>query len=364
MPLAPTITPNSLASTIAPIPLAHTLPLNPLTPTPLTSTLSTKPIPSNIAHNPIPPSLTTNLVPSLPLTPALTPTLTSQAPPYANWTPSPSPLSFSHCPLSPPCLPHAPLSPLSLAHPPLSPPSYNHPLISPIALSHAPLSPSSVSYSPYPTSPKHRAKYRTKGLDLFSASESRRSEAHIQRRRAPSPLISCSERPQPGPPRPSSLPLFPSASLYGSPFDLQAPLTPPTSSHPLAEHFFPPTPPLMPPLSPAHTSNPLLASHSLSPTHFLSGGSSPSSVSYLPPLTLPSPNRPFASKPLPYWTKYDVADWLTYLNLAEHRERFLDNEIDGSHLPSLTKEDFLDLGVSRVGHRMNIERALKRLTER
>ncbi|KAB5587255.1 hypothetical protein PHYPO_G00011100 [Pangasianodon hypophthalmus] len=363
-PLAPNITPNPLVSTISPCPLAHTIPPNPLTPTPLTSTLSSNPLTTNIVPNTIVPSLTANPVPSSPLTPALTPTLTPQAPPFSNWTPSPSPLSFSHCPLSPPCLPHAPLSPLSLAHPPLSPPSYSHPPISPISLSHPPLSPSSVSYSPYPTSPKHRAKYRTKGLDLFSASESRRSEAHIQRRRAPSPLISCSERPQPGPPRPSSLPLFPSASLYGSPFDLQAPLTPPSSSHPLAEHFFPPTPPLMPPSSPAPTSNPLLASHSLSPTHFLSGGSSPSSVSYLPPLTLPPPNRPFASKPLPYWTKYDVADWLTYLNLAEHRERFLDNEIDGSHLPSLTKEDFLDLGVSRVGHRMNIERALKRLTER
>uniref|UniRef100_A0A673FXV6 SAM domain-containing protein n=1 Tax=Sinocyclocheilus rhinocerous TaxID=307959 RepID=A0A673FXV6_9TELE len=91
--------------------------------------------------------------------------------------------------------------------------------------------------------------------------------------------------------------------------------------------------------------------------------SSPSCMSY-PPLTPPSPNQPFVSKPLPYWSKYDVADWLTYLNLAEHRDRFLDNEIDGSHLPSLTKEDFLDLGVSRVGHRMNIERALKRLTDR
>ncbi|MCJ8729087.1 hypothetical protein PDJAM_G00011900 [Pangasius djambal] len=363
-PLAPNITPNPLAPTISPGPLAHTMPPNPLTPTPLTSTLSSNPLTTNIVPNTIVPSLSANPVPSSPLTPALTPTLTPQAPPFSTWTPSPSPLSFSHCPLSPPCLPHAPLSPLSLAHPPLSPPSYSHPPISPISLSHAPLSPSSVSYSPYPTSPKHRAKYRTKGLDLFSASESRRSEAHIQRRRAPSPLISCSERPQPGPPRPSSLPLFPSASLYGSPFDLQAPLTPPSSSHPLAEHFFPPTPPLMPPSSPAPTSNPLLGSHSLSPTHFLSGGSSPSSVSYLPPLTLPPPNRPFASKPLPYWTKYDVADWLTYLNLAEHRERFLDNEIDGSHLPSLTKEDFLDLGVSRVGHRMNIERALKRLTER
>lgn len=53
-----------------------------------------------------------------------------------------------------------------------------------------------------------------------------------------------------------------------------------------------------------------------------------------------------------------------YLNLGEHRERFLDNEIDGTHLPSLTKEDYLDLGVTRVGHRMNIERALKRLLDR
>uniref|UniRef100_A0A3B3ZLR8 SH3 and multiple ankyrin repeat domains 1 n=1 Tax=Periophthalmus magnuspinnatus TaxID=409849 RepID=A0A3B3ZLR8_9GOBI len=93
-----------------------------------------------------------------------------------------------------------------------------------------------------------------------------------------------------------------------------------------------------------------------------------------PPLYSPSgmqsPNpllvspKPFAVKPLPYWTKYDVADWLTYLNLGEHRERFIDNEIDGSHLPSLTKDDFLDLGVTRVGHRMNIERALKKLTDR
>uniref|UniRef100_A0A3Q3VVI3 SH3 and multiple ankyrin repeat domains 1 n=1 Tax=Mola mola TaxID=94237 RepID=A0A3Q3VVI3_MOLML len=86
----------------------------------------------------------------------------------------------------------------------------------------------------------------------------------------------------------------------------------------------------------------------------------------------PTPPRPsslpsclnYPHLPLPYWTKYDVADWLAYLNLGEHRERFVDNEIDGSHLPSLTKDDFLDLGVTRVGHRMNIERALKKLTDR
>jgi SH3/ankyrin repeat-containing protein len=64
------------------------------------------------------------------------------------------------------------------------------------------------------------------------------------------------------------------------------------------------------------------------------------------------------------WSKADVADWLESLNLAEHRDAFLDNEIEGAHLASLRKEDLIDLGVTRVGHRMNIERALKLLTDR
>ncbi|XP_051542855.1 SH3 and multiple ankyrin repeat domains protein 1-like [Myxocyprinus asiaticus] len=329
------------------------------------------------ALNPNP--VSSSPLPMTPLTPALTPTplpLTPAPapPPLKDWTPSNSPISFPHGILSPPSLPHTPLSPLSLAHAPLSPPSLPHPPISPISLSHPPLSPSSMTHSPlspsysqYPLSPKHRSKYRGKASEfLFSRPELRRSESHSysQRRRAPSPLISCSDHPQPGPPRPSSLPLFPSTPLYGSLYEIQPPLTPPLAvAHHLSDHFFSQTSPLFPIPSPVAPSNPTLVSSSLSPTNFLSGGSSPSCMSY-PPLTHPPPNQPFMSKPLPYWSKYDVADWLTYLNLAEHRECFLNNEIDGSHLPSLTKEDFLDLGVSRVGHRMNIERALKRFTDR
>ncbi|MGH0155316.1 UNVERIFIED_CONTAM: hypothetical protein FKN15_031075 [Acipenser sinensis] len=75
------------------------------------------------------------------------------------------------------------------------------------------------------------------------------------------------------------------------------------------------------------------------------------------------PLRPFLHKPLHHWNKYDVGDWLESINLGEHRVRFQDNEIEGSHLPALTKEDFAELGVTRVGHRMNIERALKQLLE-
>ncbi|XP_016147148.1 SH3 and multiple ankyrin repeat domains protein 3-like isoform X1 [Sinocyclocheilus grahami] len=81
---------------------------------------------------------------------------------------------------------------------------------------------------------------------------------------------------------------------------------------------------------------------------------------------MPSPLltlRPFHQKPLHLWNKYDVGDWLASINLSEHRERFQEHEIEGSHLPALTKEDFAELGVTRVGHRMNIERALKQLLE-
>ncbi|XP_077087051.1 SH3 and multiple ankyrin repeat domains protein 2 isoform X2 [Siphateles boraxobius] len=84
----------------------------------------------------------------------------------------------------------------------------------------------------------------------------------------------------------------------------------------------------------------------------------------LSPLTLFQADKPFADKPVLVWTKHDVADWLESLNLAEHKKAFLDNEIEGTHLPNLQKEDLVDLGVTRVGHRMNIERGLKLLMDR
>ncbi|KAG8440137.1 hypothetical protein GDO86_006075 [Hymenochirus boettgeri] len=74
------------------------------------------------------------------------------------------------------------------------------------------------------------------------------------------------------------------------------------------------------------------------------------------------PARPFLQKPLALWNKYDVGDWLESLNLSEHRLKFQDNEIEGCHLPALTKDDYVELGVTRVGHRMNIERALRQLS--
>ncbi|XP_054609337.1 SH3 and multiple ankyrin repeat domains protein 1-like isoform X2 [Dunckerocampus dactyliophorus] len=265
------------------------------------------------------------LPPNLSAAPSVSPS--PQVPVQRNWTRSPSP--------------QMPSSPVH-SHPPHSP-----------------------TYCPYPTSPKHRSKMRRQTFD-FQFSPTKEMRSSVSRRRAPSPLIYNTEQPSPTPPRPSSLPILPSTPVYNNPFEFPGPASP---GIPLADAYSASTPPLFSP-SGVPSANPLLATRSLSPTHYLSGASSPlhlppsPSCLNFPQFTPPPPAKPFALKPLPYWTKYDVADWLAYLNLGEHIERFIDNEIDGSHLPSLTKDDFLDLGVTRVGHRMNIERALKKLTDR
>lgn len=328
---------------------------------------------SRVSLAPAFPSLTV-LLSSLPSSLRFSEDSTAALSPPSVRSPSPSPLSHSQPSLAP-----SPTAGSQSGHysswarsPSPQPPSAASASsqAAPAARSHSPVSPS--AYSPYPTSPKHRPVYRTKALEFqFIPSRERKGDAQ-QRRRAPSPLISPSDRPKLGPPRPSSLPILPTTPLYSSLYDLRGSITPPSPANPLGDPYFSPSPPLFAPSgAPPPPNASLVVSRSLSPTHFLSGTSSPPLHPIPPPTCLsyphlppPSPSKPFASKPLPYWTKYDVADWLGYLNLAEHRERFLDNEIDGTHLPSLTKEDYLDLGVTRVGHRMNIERALRRVMDR
>uniref|UniRef100_A0A8C8T9Q7 SH3 and multiple ankyrin repeat domains 1 n=1 Tax=Peromyscus maniculatus bairdii TaxID=230844 RepID=A0A8C8T9Q7_PERMB len=190
-----------------------------------------------------------------------------------------------------------------------------------------------------------------------SASSASASSRHLQGvefemrppllRRAPSPsLLPASDHKVSPAPRPSSLPILPSGPLYPGLFDIRSSPTGGAggSADPFAPVFVPPHPGISGGLGGALSG----ASRSLSPTRLLS----------LPP------DKPFGAKPLGFWTKFDVADWLEWLGLSEHRAQFLDHEIDGSHLPALTKEDYVDLGVTRVGHRMNIDRALKFFLER
>ncbi|MGH0159221.1 UNVERIFIED_CONTAM: hypothetical protein FKN15_037085 [Acipenser sinensis] len=161
------------------------------------------------------------------------------------------------------------------------------------------------------------------GLNQLVMVQNRNPDSKTGTRRAPSPVVSPTESIKEV--RASSLPPSASSPTLTDVFGTSAPQTP-------VERFS------------------LGAGRSRSPS----------------PATLIQPvsNKPFSTKPVHLWTKHDVADWLESLNLAEHKDTFMDNEIDGSHLPNLQKEDLIDLGVTRVGHRMNIERALKLLLDR
>ena len=70
--------------------------------------------------------------------------------------------------------------------------------------------------------------------------------------------------------------------------------------------------------------------------------------------------KEFRTKPLIGWTTTDVCDWLDSLFMPEYKPAFVQNEIDGFKLASITKSELESLGVIRVGHMLNIEKSLKR----
>ena len=70
--------------------------------------------------------------------------------------------------------------------------------------------------------------------------------------------------------------------------------------------------------------------------------------------------KEFRTKPLIGWSTTDVCDWLDSLFMPEYKPAFLQNEVDGFKLASITKSELEVLGVIRVGHMLNIEKSLKR----
>ncbi|KAM6996761.1 LOW QUALITY PROTEIN: SH3 and multiple ankyrin repeat domains protein 1 [Passerculus sandwichensis] len=184
-----------------------------------------------------------------------------------------------------------------------------------------PLPPSSALFPHWPPPPPKPSVGVAVGGDL---------DVRPPLRRAPSPAPPPSERRGSPAPRPASLPTLPAAHLYGGGG-----------------------------AAGGSSASSYLELRSLSPPRAAAAAAAASITG-----GGPAPAKPFGAKPLAFWSKFDVADWLESLNLGEHRARFLHNEIDGTHLPALTKEDYIDLGVTRVGHRMNIDRALRLFLER
>lgn len=75
------------------------------------------------------------------------------------------------------------------------------------------------------------------------------------------------------------------------------------------------------------------------------------------------PNIPesLSGKPYMEWTISDVGLWLENLDLGQYKETFTDNDIEGKHLPDLSKDELKELGIKKLGHRMTLDDAISKL---
>jgi len=74
----------------------------------------------------------------------------------------------------------------------------------------------------------------------------------------------------------------------------------------------------------------------------------------------PDPTGDFRCRPIASWSVSDVAQWLDSLEMGNYRDSFVAHSVDGRQLVELGRAELIALGVSQVGHRMNLERAIKR----
>ena len=74
-----------------------------------------------------------------------------------------------------------------------------------------------------------------------------------------------------------------------------------------------------------------------------------------------STKNSFRNKPVEDWFYVDVLDWLESVQMHQYKINFANHCIDGKKLLNLKRNDYITLGVTQVGHRMNLERSIKKL---
>jgi hypothetical protein len=57
----------------------------------------------------------------------------------------------------------------------------------------------------------------------------------------------------------------------------------------------------------------------------------------------------------------NVGDWLRALGLEQYEAAFHENDVDAEVLPTLTAEEFKDIGVSSIRHRRHLLEAIAAL---
>ncbi|KAL8575525.1 hypothetical protein ACOMHN_059590 [Nucella lapillus] len=72
-------------------------------------------------------------------------------------------------------------------------------------------------------------------------------------------------------------------------------------------------------------------------------------------------DRPFHKKGVESWGCEDVQDWLDSVDMGQYKASFARSGVDGPRLQALERNDYIELGVQQVGHRMDLQRSIKRL---
>ena len=75
----------------------------------------------------------------------------------------------------------------------------------------------------------------------------------------------------------------------------------------------------------------------------------------------PSVPDSLSEKSYTEWTAEDVGFWLDFIKMGQYKETFVENDIQGTHLPELSKDDLSELGVKKLGHRLTIDDAISKL---
>lgn len=108
---------------------------------------------------------------------------------------------------------------------------------------------------------------------------------------------------------------------------------------------------LAPPPPPGFEDPPLVADPALSETKKWSVDCPPQSDS-----------AANVSHSLEGWSLDEVSAWLESIGMGEHAMNFKQNRVDGRRLALLGRNELISLGVTQVGQRMKIERAVKKAT--
>jgi len=68
-----------------------------------------------------------------------------------------------------------------------------------------------------------------------------------------------------------------------------------------------------------------------------------------------------AGKNVELWSTGEVGVWLDAIGLGEYKAVFAENCIEGETLISLSKADVKELGVEKVGHRVKLDKEIRKL---